>query len=134
MRRAGKKDGPNHDVEDLEAFARGLHAERGSVIMFPEGHTFDGIPSEGYRHVLKPKTRGLQAMLRNAPDHAVLFVTSVWHDYDSRKGQYLATIPPGTKVTVHARVVHRPDPERIGEWLPAAWAEMDRLIEEGRRK
>ena len=132
MRRKHVSSGPNQDVEDLLAFGKSLHEDRSWAVIFVEGRTFEGVPDEGYRNVRKPKTRGVEAMLSGMSKHPLMVVTYVWHDYDPRKMLWTGAVPPGSKVTMHVKVIREPDVATVREWLPVEWHRVDELIESER--
>ncbi len=134
MRRKHVSSGLNQDVEDLVAFGASLHEDRSWAVIFVEGTTFEGVPDDGYRHVRKPKTRGIEAILSGVPEHPLIVVTYVWHDYDPRKMLWTAAVPPGSNVTMHVNVIREPDAAKVREWLPAEWHRVDALIEAERNK
>lgn len=129
MRRKHITSGPNQDVEDLVAFGKSLHEDHAWAVIFVEGRTFEGVPDEGYRNVRKPKTRGIEAMLSGVPNHPLMIVTYVWHDYDPRKMLWTGAVPPGSNVTIHVKVIRKPDVANVREWLPTEWHRVDNLIE-----
>ncbi|MCX6714361.1 MAG: 1-acyl-sn-glycerol-3-phosphate acyltransferase [Candidatus Uhrbacteria bacterium] len=132
MRRKHVSSGPNQDVEDLLAFGKSLHEDQSWAVIFVEGRTFEGVPDEGYRNVRKPKTRGLEAMLSGAPKHPLMVVSYVWHDYDPRKMLWTGAVPPGSKVTMHIKVIREPDVATVREWLPLEWHRIDDQIQSER--
>lgn len=129
MRRKHVSSGANQDVEDLIAFSASLGADHSWAVIFVEGTTFEGVPDEGYRHVRKPKTRGIEAMLSGVPKYPLMVITYVWHDYDPRKMLWTGVVPPGSKVTMHIKVIREPDITKVREWLPIEWHRADELIE-----
>lgn len=116
------------DLSDLEQFAQELHRDGDSAVIFVEGRVFEGKPDEGFKHLRKPRHRGLQAMLGGCPRHPLVVTTLIWHDYDPKKSRWLATIPPGDHCTVSARVVRGVDDMIVEYWLRDEWKAMDERI------
>lgn len=117
-----KRKGDPGDVERIRKFAEACREDGAAALIFPEGH----ISESG--ELLPPRPNGLRKMLAAMPGKPVISMTIRWHDHCMPPISLLGMIPPGTRVTVTARVVYGVTPENADEWLKNEWLRKEAIL------
>ncbi|HEX6310852.1 MAG TPA: 1-acyl-sn-glycerol-3-phosphate acyltransferase [Acidimicrobiia bacterium] len=137
------------ELDAIERLARGM-GSRDAGVIFPEGAVANaprrrralaklaeqdparGRRLAGLRHLLPPRPRGTEALLRGAPDAAVVFMAHVGLEGLDRLAGAPAHLPLPAPVRVHLRRFARaevPAGADFPAWLDDRWLEMDAWVE-----
>ena len=118
------------DMDSLEATAKMVREDRASIMIYPEGTRFRGVPDEGARfaHVREPKLHGFKRLVSKLPEHRVLCVTLDWGKTDNgvvfgQVGEFL-----GRHVCVRIRDIGRVSEDRAHEVLNTCWIDHERFL------